>query len=84
MGDHANQKITTQIKDGRKYQKNGQTGHYYTYTRTKGIRGMWKLQTQMHNANHIQDLAMTNNEKDNQDPAITNKQQSIWIQGNRR
>ena len=41
---------------------------------------MWKLQTNLPNENHIQDMVRTNNSKTNQDNAHTHEKQPIWLQ----
>jgi len=41
---------------------------------------MWKLQTNLSNANHMQNMARSNNTKTNRDHAHTHKAQSIWLQ----
>ena len=42
---------------------------------------MWKLQTNMPNADNIQDMARTNRKTTNKHNAHNNRQQSVWLQG---
>ena len=54
------------------------TRNHSIYTKRRH-RGMWKLQTNLHNENHIQNMVRDNNAGINQDRAHTRKEQSICL-----